>query len=106
MFLLAGWAPLGPITFERGRKINVEGTSNVHGWTCESTTSGHRRRRVGGERAHGPHGPRNVTVTGIDCKNGTMTGKIREALAAAPITYTLTSATLGAARGNQFPIQV
>ena len=108
VFLLAGWAFLGPITFERGSTITIEGSSNVHGWSCDvKNFSANASGQAGGSVLTSLTALRvNVPVTGIDCDNGTMNGKLRDALGSSPISYTLTSATLGSARGNQFPIQV
>lgn len=106
--LLAGWAALAPITFERGGKITVEGTSNVHGWTCESTNFTASAAGTASGSALTSLTALNVTVApaNLDCKNGTMNGKMREALTAAPVTYTLTNAAVGAAQGDRFPITV
>lgn len=110
VLLIAGWAVVaGPFTFERGGTITITGTSNVHGWTCAVPTY----TATGAGEASGTTLTRltaltvTVPVTGINCNNNrTMNGKLREALGTSPISYTLTSATVGAVRSGRFPISV
>lgn len=108
VLVLAGWAFLGPISFERGGSIEIEGTSNVHGWSCDvdqytataaGEASGTTLTSLSALRV-------NVAPARIDCDNSTMNKKLRDALGTSAISYTMTNATVGAARGNRFPIQV
>jgi polyisoprenoid-binding protein YceI len=107
---LAGWAQSDePLTFARGGTITIEGTSNVHGWTC--TTSSFTGNADAGTAAGGLTGlaalSLSVPVAQIDCNNGTMNTKLREALraSAAPnIRFVLGSATVSTPRNNRFTV--
>ena len=109
MLLLAGWALVsGPITFERGSSIAVDGTSNVHDWSCDA---GQFMASAAGEASGATLTSLTalrVTVTpaNMDCGNGAMDKNLRKATGTAPIVYALTSATVGGARNGTFPINV
>ena len=95
--VLAGWSLAAYYTFQPGSRVWVEGTSTVHEWTCEA------HQVVGtitGEDAL-TDGMTALSVTvplqRFDCGNGTMNGKMRDALQAKAnpaIRYTLTTANL------------
>lgn len=95
----AGWVALGPITFDSGKKISVVGTSNVRGWTCESTafTGSGTGTASGAAMTALTALSVSVPVNSLDCKNRTMNGKLRDALGANVIAYTATSATVSGA---------
>lgn len=93
---IVGWQT-SSYTFDRDGKIWVEGTSTIHDWDCQvGQFAGTLDADVedAGMTALGGAGL-TVLVQGIDCDNGTMNGKLRDALGEAPVRYTLTSATLG-----------
>jgi polyisoprenoid-binding protein YceI len=107
---LAGWAASDePLTFVRGGTITIAGTSNVHGWTC--TTNQFTGSANGAPAVGGMTGLSALTVTvpvaQIDCDNGTMNSKLREALraSAAPnIRFVLGNATVSTPRNNRFTV--
>lgn len=93
----AGWIAQS-YTFDSSSKIWVEGTSTVHDWKCQV---GQFAGTVNAEAAEASLANLSTTtltvpVQGIDCDNGTMNGKLRDALGSSPIRYALTSATVGA----------
>ena len=94
---VAGWQLLPDFQFERGGKIKIEGTSNVHGWSCEvgqfngSFAAGENLSTLTATTV-------NVPVASIECKNGTMNSKTKETLKANQhpnIRYVLSSARVG-----------
>lgn len=92
----AGWIAQS-YTFESGSKIWVEGTSTIHDWECQV---GQFAGSVTAEAADASFADLTATslavpVQGIDCDNGTMNGKMRDALGSAPIRYDLQSAEIG-----------
>jgi polyisoprenoid-binding protein YceI len=107
---LAGWAQSDePLTFARGGSITIEGTSNVHGWTC--ATGQYTGNADAATTAAGLTGLSalsiSVPVAQIDCDNGTMNTKLREALraSAAPnIRFVLGNATVSTPRNNRFNV--
>ncbi len=107
---LAGWiAADEPLTFVRGGTITVEGTSNVHGWDC--TTTQFTGNADGALAATGITGLSalsvSIPVAQIDCDNGTMNTKLREALraSAAPnIRFVLGNAAVSTPRSNRFNV--
>ena len=94
-----GWVALGSITFDAGKKITIVGTSNLHGWTCESTafTGSGNGTASGSSLTALTALSVNVPVNSVDCDNGTMNGKLRQALGANVIAYSATSATVSGA---------
>lgn len=84
--------------FQSGSTVRVAGTSTMHDWACESN------QVVGtltGAPADGAISGVDVTipVQALECKNGTMNGKMREALKASDnpfIRFSLTRADLSA----------
>lgn len=82
--------------FQSGSSVRVAGTSTLHDWACES------EQVVGtltGSPAEGSLRAVDVTipVQGLDCKNGSMNSKMREALKSGEhplIRFALTSAEL------------
>lgn len=93
----AGWV-VQSFTFESSSKIWVEGTSSVHDWDCQvAQFAGTVDAETGDNGLTALNGTTlAVPVRGIDCDNGTMNNKLRDALGTAPIRYTLSSATPGA----------
>lgn len=110
VFAIAGWhaATTEPLTFARGGTITIEGTSNVHGWSC---TSGFTGSADGAATAAGLTGLSALTVTvpvaGIECNNGTMNNKLREALQAPAnpnVRFVLQNATVSTPRNGRFAV--
>lgn len=93
---LVGWQATS-FTFEPDGKIWVEGTSTVHDWDCQIAQFAGTLDAEVEDTAFASLTGTNVVVPvrGIDCDNGTMNGKLRNALGETPIRYTLTNATLG-----------
>lgn len=113
--VMSGWTYLkneNRYTFNAQSKMRIEGTSTVHDWTCEvKTITGEMTTATGADIASGgvPIGGRLVIpVSAIDCGNGTMQKKMRDALKASThntITYELVDAKLaGAPSGNSFKL--
>lgn len=103
----AGWAAFAG--FEPGGRIRIEGTSNVHGWHCSAPRySGDFGSTAAGDAlASIDRLTFTVPVAGIDCNNGTMNGKLRDALRASAnptIRYTLQSAQFGAPTNGRFSV--
>jgi hypothetical protein len=106
---LAGWSLLPErFNFERGSRVWVEGTSTVHDWSCnaeqitaglDATTSGDALSGIGALTV-------TIPVSGLDCDNGTMNGKMRDALGTSPIRFTLSSARVGSANGGRFGVEL
>lgn len=108
VLVVAGWAVAQPLSFERGSTIKIEGTSNVHGWSCD--VDQFASTVTGAATATTLTSLDALTVTvptaSIDCNNGTMNGKMREALGSSPVQFTMTRGTVGNAQNGRFPIQV
>ena len=103
--LAATAAAAQPVRLTAGT-ITIEGTSNVHGWTCTTTQLTGSGDAAGA--ATGLTGFSALTVTvpvaRIECRNGTMNTKLREALATPNVQFVLSNATVGAARNNRFTV--
>jgi polyisoprenoid-binding protein YceI len=93
----ASWAS-DSFTFDRSGKIWVEGTASVRDWECQvgqfagvldADVEGTHLTSLGVATV-------KIPVQGIDCGNGTMNRRLRDALGQTPIRYALTSATLSA----------
>jgi len=106
---VAGWnvAPEN-FTFGSGSRVWVEGTSTLHDWSCEAG-------QINGNIAAEPTTDRltaisavtvTIPVSSIDCDNGTMNGKLRDALeGAANVSFTLASAQVGSVNNGIFAIR-
>jgi len=105
---LAGWTAMERFTFAGGSRVWVEGTSTVHDWTCSATQiSGSLDATPAQAGLSGLSGLTvTVPVNALDCDNGTMNGKMREALGTSAIRFTASSARVGAASGGRFPVEV
>lgn len=105
LLLLAGWQPAPPTRYviESPSSLWVTGTSSLHDWRCDAG------QLVGWIEGSGEGSLSAITasqirvpVSGLECKNGTMNGKMRDALRAdahGTISFTLTAAEL--ASGNR-----
>lgn len=103
----AGWIAQS-FTFDSSSKIWVEGTSTVHDWECQVDQFAGTVNAEAAEASFATLSTTTLTVPvqGIDCDNGTMNGKVRDALGSAPIRYALSSATVGAPGADGwFPIR-
>lgn len=92
-------APVTTYRFADESRIWVEGTSTVHDWDCQVTrflgrvnadTEGARMTALASARV-------TIPVRSIDCDNGTMNGKLRDALGEEAVRYELTRAVPAAA---------
>ncbi len=111
LFLLLPFAAQAQpaLTFARGGTVEIKGTSNVHGWTCkvEQYTGTVAGGLTGEMPAAVTEATFTVPVAGIDCDNGTMNGKMRDALKAgqhASIRYTLTEARATPGENGRFTL--
>ena len=104
---LVGWTVMEQYSFAGGSRITVEGTSTVHDWHCSAT-------QITGSldatpAATGLSGLGSLTVTvpvnALDCGNGGMNGKLRDALGASAIRFVASNARVGTANGNQFAVE-
>lgn len=105
----AGWLALDPLTFSRGSTITVEGTSNVHGWSCTSTqVAGTANAATAAAGWTGLSAlTLSVPVSSLDCRNRTMNGKLRDAFGAAnpTVRFTLGNARVSTPRNGAFTVQ-
>ncbi len=101
-------APVTTYRFADESRIWVEGTSTVHDWDCQvtrflgrvnATTDGSRMATLSSARV-------SIPVRSIDCDNGTMNGKLRDALGEEAVRYELTRATpAGAGADGWFAVE-
>lgn len=101
--MAAGFVSLAD--FEPGGSVRIDGTSNVHGWHCTAPrySGTFAATGTGAVPASIERLTFTVPVASIDCNNGTMNGKLRDALKARAhptIVYTLQTARIGAAGAN------
>lgn len=111
LFATAGWVAYAQnLSFDPSGKIWIEGTSNVHGWTCEvkqfsgSVTADLNDGALTGLQAT------TVTVpkAQLDCDNGQMNRRMMRALNAdanPQISFQLTGAQVGQPNNNAFLMQ-
>ncbi len=104
---LAGWTMATRYTFASGSRVWVEGTSTVHDWECtagqvsatlDATPSGNGLSAISSLTITAP-------VSALDCGNGTMNGKARDALGSSPIRFTLSNARVGAPTNGRFLVE-
>ncbi|MCH7639733.1 MAG: YceI family protein [Bacteroidetes bacterium] len=107
--VVAGWnVTPNQYTFASGSRVWVEGTSTIHDWSCQAG-------QINGNVTAEPVTDRLTAISGVtvtipissmDCGNGTMNGKLRDALAAAPnISFSLSSAQVGSVNNGLFAIR-
>ncbi len=101
----AGWSVAQErLSFQQGSRVTVEGTSTVHDWSCTTTS-------ITGtlDAADGFTGLSALTlsipVNSLDCGNGTMNGKLREALCTSTIRFVLADARVGSPNGGVFGVE-
>jgi polyisoprenoid-binding protein YceI len=103
---LAGWQAVERLAFQQGSRITVAGTSTVHDWAC--TAASVTGTLDGAATDAALTGLTALTVTvpvnALDCENGTMNGKLREALGASALRFTLGSARVGSVNGGRFGV--
>ena len=110
-FAVAGWSQSAErFTFASGSRLWITGTSTVHDWECEAEQlTGTVDAEPAADRVSGISGISvTVPVARIDCDNGIMNGKMRDALRASAnpsIRYALTSARVGTVNGGRFGIE-
>jgi polyisoprenoid-binding protein YceI len=104
---LAGWTAMERFTFQPNSLITVEGTSTVHDWEC--TASQFTGTLDGATSPSALTGITGLAVTvpinALDCDNGTMNGKLREALGSSAIRFTLSNARVGNVNGGRFGVE-
>lgn len=95
---LVGWNSVrDTYRFASGSRVWVEGTSNVHDWSCNaeqltgSLDASTSNAGLSGMSALSV----NVPVAGLECGNRTMNGKLRDALGSSPIRFALSNARVG-----------
>ncbi|MDX1419898.1 MAG: YceI family protein [Rubricoccaceae bacterium] len=104
---LAGWAALERFTFASGSRITVEGTSTVHDWTCTAGSfTGAFDAAVAEAALSGINGLAvTVPVGALDCNNGTMNGKLRDALGASAIRFVASTVRATPPSGGRFAVE-
>ena len=104
---LAGWQVAEQFTFAPGSRVWVEGTSTVHDWSCDAEQVDATLDATEADGALRAITALSVTipVAGMDCDNGTMNEKLRDALGTAPIRFTLSSARVGSPNGDRFVVE-
>ncbi len=105
----AGWSfSQDQFTFASGSRVWVEGTSTLHDWSCAAgQINGNIAAEPGTGRLNAISGVTvTIPVSSMDCDNGTMNGKLRDALAgAANISFSLASAEVGSLNSGIFAIR-
>ena len=108
LVVLVGWhGASDPYTFASGSRVWVEGTSTVHDWSCDANriSSSLDATAAGGALS----GISALTVTApvaqMECGNGTMNGKLRDALGTSPIQFTLSNARVGSPNNGRFLVE-
>jgi polyisoprenoid-binding protein YceI len=106
VLLLAGWQAMERLTFQSGSRVTVSGTSTVHDWECSATQVTGSLDGATTEAALTGITALTVTipVNALDCRNGTMNGKLREALGASALRFTLGTARVGTVNGGRFGV--
>lgn len=94
-----------PLTFSADSNIRIEGTSSLHDWTCEASPVGGSLmiETIDGVLTGIEQASAALPVSAIDCDNGTMNKKVRDALEAKAhpvIRYELKSARVTTADGR------
>ena len=104
---LAGWNVATRYTFASGSRVWVEGTSTIHGWDCEAGRVNATMDATTASGAMNAISALTVTVpvAQMDCDNGTMNRKLRDALGTSPIQFTLTNANVGNVSNGRFGVR-
>lgn len=73
-----------PLSLQSGSRVWVTGTSTVRSWRCESTQLSGTAQAAGTELSQVAQSSAEITIplSGLDCRNGTMNGHLRNALKA------------------------
>ena len=103
---LTGWAAAQQFTFASGSRVTVEGTSSVHDWTCTAAqvSGALDATAANGALTNATSLTVNIPVAALDCNNGTMNGKLRDALGASAIRFVASNIRVGTPNGNAFAI--
>jgi len=100
LLTLAGALAFGAaatLQFKPGSTIKVEGTSNVHGWSCESSQMAGTLETIGDGLSGISGGRLTIPVQALECGNSTMNRLMRDALKAGQnpqIRYAISNATV------------
>lgn len=95
---LVGWhSNLDTYRFTPDSRVWVEGTSNVHDWSCEAEqlTGSLNAATTNASLSSLTGLTVSVPVAGLECGNGTMNRKLRDALGSSPIRFQLSNARVG-----------
>lgn len=109
-FGLVAFSSVDNLQFQPESTLTVKGTSTVHDWQCASPQiAGTLQAEAASDGAL--TGLKTVSVTipvqGLDCNNGTMNKKLRDALKASSspaIRFSLSGAEIGTGTGSTFPV--
>lgn len=103
---LVGWASMERFSFASSSQIWVEGTSTLHDWTCNAAPISGSLDAAANETGIASINGLTVTVpiSALDCDNGTMNGKLRDALGTSSIQFTLGDARVGNVNSGVFAI--
>lgn len=104
---LVGWQTAPRFSFTSDSRVWVEGTSTVHDWSCDAEQVSSALDATVASGAITGIGGLTVTVpvSGMECGNGTMNGKLRDALGSSPIRFALTSARVGQPNNGRFLVE-
>lgn len=106
---LAGWIGADRYAFHEGSRVWVTGTSTIHDWECEAEEVAGALAAESSERGLSALGDLTVVVPvqAIECGNGTMNSKLRDAFDARAnptVRFDLASADVEAAPGGAFTV--
>lgn len=104
---VAGWQALPRYTFASGSRVWVDGTSNVHDWSCDAGSLTATLDAAASASAMTGLSALTVTipVASLDCDNSIMNGKLRDAMGTSPIRFTLSSARVGSPNNGRFLVE-
>ena len=104
---LVGWQAAPRFSFTSDSRVWVEGTSTVHDWSCDADqiTSALDAAVASGALSNISSLTVTVPVAGLECGNGTMNGKLRDALGSSPIRFTLSNARVGTPNNGRFLVE-
>ncbi|MDX1530251.1 MAG: YceI family protein [Rhodothermales bacterium] len=111
VLVAAGWVGFGErYTFQEGSRVWVTGTSTLHDWECEAEQLAGTLAADPGGAALGSLSELSVVVPvqAIECGNGTMNGKLRDAFdvrANPTIRFDLASAEVVPGSGDRFTVR-
>ncbi|WP_412068612.1 YceI family protein [Rubrivirga sp. IMCC43871] len=106
MLGLAGWLVVERYTFTDASRVWVTGTSTVHDWSCDADVTATLDATTASGALTGLSALTVSTpVAQMDCDNGTMNGKLRDALGSSPVRFVLTTARVGTPNNGRFLVE-